>query len=175
MTAMSANAALFTPANVSLNGVGILGNTYNVTFKAYEEGFDAQSYQSLEDPGTLTFTSEGDARAAATAIEAEVAMRFGDPVFMYNEGGGNGTQTVFDQYNGYRIAYMVGQVTYNFITYKLADGGQSLIPFERGLGEGDYLALATFELAEVPLPAAVWLFGSALLGFSFFRKKGVRA
>ncbi|WXG58283.1 MAG: PEP-CTERM sorting domain-containing protein [Candidatus Sedimenticola sp. (ex Thyasira tokunagai)] len=174
MTAMSANAALFTPANVSLNGVGILGNTYNVTFKAYEEGFDAQSYQSLEDPGTLTFTSEGDARAAATAIETAVVTQFGNPFFLYNLGGGNSSQDPLDAYNGYRIAYqLLEDVSYNFITYTVMGGING--PFTRTPTEGDYLALASFELAEVPLPAAVWLFGSALLGFSFFRKKGVRA
>ncbi|MES9898853.1 MAG: PEP-CTERM sorting domain-containing protein [Sedimenticola sp.] len=168
MTAASASAALITS---QLNGVSILGNVYNVTFKADTGGYDYQSYNSLGEPAALEFTTEADANTAALAIAAAAGN-----TFLYNPGGGNGGSPtpIYDNYNGFRIAYMVDQATYNFITYKLVDG-LSTSSFNRTLDAGDYLSLATFELAEVPVPAAVWLFGSALLGFSFFRKKGVRA
>lgn len=165
MTAASASAALVT--SLPLNGVTILGHVYNVTFRADNRevtgpGTDYQSYNSLGGPEVPVFDSIHKAEAAITAITASAPAGFS-----YNVGA----QNIFGAANGYRVAYLVEAATYNYLTYLPGSGTfGGFTDISRSVD--NILSLATFELAEVPVPAAVWLFGSVLLGFGFFRKKG---
>ncbi|MES9905828.1 MAG: hypothetical protein ABW168_24545 [Sedimenticola sp.] len=178
LTAASASAALVTSP---LNGVTILGHVYNITFKADDTLYDdavaanlqlgaaLQSYNELVDPGVLMFAGSNStkAEAAAAAIGAHVGY---STTHIWNPGG---QLQGSPNYNRFRIAYLTDQVTYNFITYSPTHGVEyhTLVDVDAA----NHLSLASFELAEVPVPAAVWLFGSALLGFGFLRRKGVSA
>ncbi len=183
MTAASASAAL---VNSQLIGVNILGTIYNVTFWADDGGFDNQSVAdmavlepTLLDNANYIVTDIDNAWDVGDAIKLAGGTPYypTNPGFAYNPGGGNTADS--GNYSGFRLVTEISGGSYSYYTYNpntgMAFGGIGDVAFTDLLTADDSLSLATFELAEVPLPAAVWLFGSALVGFSFFRKKAVRA
>ncbi len=137
-----------------------------------QPGAALQSYSVLADPGVLMFAGldSTKAEAAAAAIGAHVGY---STTHIWNPGGQLPLGSPSHTYNRFRIAYLTDQATYNFITYAPYFGLEG--PHSALVDAPDHLSLASFELAEVPVPAAVWLFGSALLGFGFLRRKGVSA
>ncbi|MEL7450760.1 MAG: VPLPA-CTERM sorting domain-containing protein [Pseudomonadota bacterium] len=93
--------------------------------------------------------SMGTADAAGQLNGGELLIEFLVPPF-----SSNGAFVVFDLTTGN------GQVCLFFSTAGCIPGATEAVKFE-----------GSFELAAVPVPAAVWLMGSALLGFAGFGRR----
>ncbi len=158
----------------------ILGHVYNITFKADDTPYDLavaadlqpgaalQSYSVLADPGVLMFAGldSTKAEAAAAAIGAHVGY---STTHIWNPGGQLPLGSPSHTYNRFRIAYLTDQATYNFITYAPYFGLEG--PHSALVDAPDHCHSLHSSWRRCRYQAAVWLFGSALLGFGFLRRK----
>ena len=158
VVSFNVNATLLTH---NLDGVVIDGTTYNVTFVQDNGPSTENSYDAIDTswPGPLiTFTDDAAASAAVDAIL--IAAIAAGPNFDFTPAYSPGDGT-----DGFRVAYAVDGVNYEFI---LADNSATTLVVNRGSFSQNrtimnIYSFATFE-AVVPVPPAIWLFGSGLLG-----------
>lgn len=93
--------------------------------------------------------TNGTTDAANELASGEILIEFLVPPF-----SSNGAFVVFD------LATGNGQVCLFYTTAGCLPGATQAVAFE-----------GSFELAPIPVPAAVWLFGSALAGFAGLRRR----
>lgn len=169
---LSANAALVT----SISALDIDGTLYDVTLYdsdvyTFNELWDSDGDQTFGNDSSVFNTTPsfwGDASGAETAANAIVAAlestdwtnlddsswdRVGVPTGYF----GNGNLSAWGDTNGALTTDSVG----NF-----AKGPSSL---------GGGIAFASFQVSAVPVPAAIWLFGSGLLGLVGIARRKISA
>jgi len=175
-------AALVMPFSVnaafvsSISNLEISGSYYDVQF------YNTDSY---------TFNDLWDVDADKVFGEADGSIFNTAPTFWGDDSGAIAAATAIVDYLGSthwtnpnnttwdRVGVVTGYFSNgNVSVWGDIDGGlasDSITNFAKtpgGLGGG--IAMATFtEVSAVPLPAALWLFGPALLGFMGFRRKAV--
>jgi len=138
----------------TLNNVSILGATYDVTFLQDDASTETNSYDAILP--SITFTTQESATAAVNAILAATSSG-------YDYTPGNVSDVLGE--NGFRVPYNVSELDYDYMVGREIEGSQSLLgPFSVSRDFQNVYSFATFEVSQVPLPAAVWLFGSGLLG-----------
>ncbi len=145
----SANAATIVYSSedvvTGIGGLDIGGTLYNVDFEALG-GFSTFG-------GEVDFWSDGEeAFAASLAINATL-----------NSIGEELTITVN---NSFETFYLVNWGDGDFATENLRFGPWVVVEID-GPRNPDYVT----AWSVVPLPAAVWLFGSALAGLGWFRRR----
>jgi hypothetical protein len=152
--AISADAATLhysypgSPYVIAIENLDIGGTFYNVDF-------DADAYSTFGGDDEF-WTTEAEASAAVDAINA---LFVANSVYDVSNDGiddclGHGCYTVKFGPNSGVLAYELG----DWLNAG-AVGGSELDP------------LATAWTVAVPVPAAVWLFGSALAGLGWMRRK----
>lgn len=157
----------------------INGMSFDVSF---HEGV---SFNSLFDPdenGTLDTTPYfwGDMAGASAATTAVIAALGGDKrtTALHNPGGYLTSADVFfvpvaenDVRTTTIDAYGEGDwQTFSDYTYFLT-GNQSISKSIGINGFGSRYVYATFETSVVPVPAAAWLFASALFGLGLIKRR----
>lgn len=161
-------------------GLDILGTTYNVTFIN-----NGTTYDEFVSTYGQTFNTQGDARDAIAAINAELNAELTVP---------NSVGDSFGFDNEYYIPYYAAtddvRAARSFIdingTYALMpddmwnlfDSDVNSIANPAGRWNGDWDVdrdtdpnIPWAHFTPVPVPAAVWLLGSGLLGIVGLRKK----
>lgn len=134
---------------------------FNVTDAGFFNISAVESFLSLTDPFIYLFASPA---SVGTFIESDDDGGFGDNSFIdrnLNIG-----------------SYVLAVSTYNFSLAEAINGYNGSVNF---LNDGDVeITISSHDgVAEfgnpsaVPVPAAAWLFGSALMGFAGFRRKSV--
>jgi len=158
---LSANAALVT----SISALDIGGTLYDVTFHhsdsiTFNDLWDSNGDKTFGNDASVFSTAPtfwGDASGAETAANA-IVTALGTIDWTHP------TNDTFD-----RVAVPTGYFSngnlsvYGDSQNALAtDGVTNYAMGPNSLGGG--VAIASFQVAAVPVPAAVWLFGSGLLG-----------
>lgn len=134
---------------------------FNVTDAGFFKISAVESFLSLTDPYIYLFSSPA---SIGTFIESDDDGGFGDNSFIdrnLNIG-----------------SYVLAVSSYNFSLAEAINGYNGSVNF---INDGDvkvtissHNGVAEFSNpSAVPVPAAAWLFGSALLGFAGFRRKSV--
>jgi hypothetical protein len=142
---------------------------------------------AVPEPGCLIPSSEGG--VADAAADAGVNLgHSGDPAYDTADFGFTGVGSPDGSPGNVRVDYVLPSsravVTANGTYLEMADGGVFWIDPETGVP--DDIALTSFptsdhhlvwvdlQLTPVPVPAALPLFGSALAGLGWFRRRGQR-
>ena len=160
-----------------IEGIDILGTTYNVAFvngnSSYNDVFD----------GSLTFTNQTDAYAAVNAINAELNTAVsGDKVAWLVEDGGTE--------NEFYLPYLIGPNpltsdvrsvrSYNDpdavptdadYSWDIINSAYSNHNFDWEFQREQGSVIPWAVVTPVPVPAAVWLLGSGLIGLVGIRKR----
>ena len=122
--------------------------TYNVTFE----------YGSYT--GSFDFTSSGDASSAADAIVGE--LNTDTNISMVTDDGSNITSVFYIPYEVIGVGTKYRQIKSDYGTSWSNEGSVNNV----------FIADSMFaRLMPVPIPAALWLFGSGLLGIVGIRRK----
>jgi hypothetical protein len=129
-----------------------LGGGFDLTYDAAVLSLDSWTYAAIGDPMLL-----GPANTAPGSI---IAIAFGD-------------------FTGVTGPALVGTASFSAIGAGLADFGMS----DNGFPAGPFLDLTTYipmtvaynssalEVTTVPVPAAIWLFGSGLSGLIWMKRR----
>ncbi|MEW8337308.1 MAG: hypothetical protein AB2558_00835 [Candidatus Thiodiazotropha sp.] len=121
---------------------------------------ETETYNHVNDPGTFTdtgtFTLLADSPISVSLVDNEIGSTFGPILdvssFTVTSGGFTAT---FDDLTSH--VFSLGNLVAD--TYTLTFNGTS---------NGFAGAVYDVTVSAVPVPAAVWLFGSALVGFATF-------
>ena len=166
--AAQTTAATFTYSGDQLtgvNGVEVLGGTWGVTF--HDGSFDAvDNLYGLSTP----FFTPAESEALTNALAADMSALAGvlDPEDVYGCSNFNVscaivTPYTFTTFGGDLVDDM--RVTGYAVTVTPTNSisGINTATATRDV-DYDSILYATWEVSAVPIPAAVWLFGSGLLG-----------
>ena len=134
---------------------------FNVTDAGFFNITAAEGFLDLTDPFIYLFSSPA---SVGTFIESD-------------NNGGSGNNSFIDR-NLNIGSYVLAVSSFNFSLSEAISGYNGSVNF---INDGDVTVTISSQngIAEfgnpsaVPVPAAAWLFGSALLGFAGFRRKSV--
>lgn len=183
--ACALNLAVFAPASnaalvTNINGLLIDGTLYDVTFHSNGGGQTGVSFNGLwdgddnqmfgSDSSTFDtmptfFGDEAGANLAAIAIAAAL-------------GGVNTTSNNSDRF---AVPFMFASITSGTVVRSRIDGNtdsmtDTITEGAIAVGTGPARApFVSFTPTVVPVPAAVWLFGSGLIGLIGLARRKVRA
>lgn len=160
--AISSTAAAFPSQNSNCNGchtTGVTGGSISV---------DPSIDLGIGDTGVVTFTLSGIPNTAAIALFGMDASGLdaiiGTPDnWGFNSGGDNPlvSDLLGMAATTYDLTFDVGPGASLGTTYSI----EVLFAGPDGTGgNGRWLDISSFDVTVVPIPAAVWLFGSGLLG-----------
>ena len=184
--ATSVNATLLTFDDIAgeniQNSVGNLDNTYNgfnfsytldsldLVDSHWNYGAHSGEFGILNNYGGVGIVTE--ATGADFTFDGLWAKKW------YTAPESGGTDSVFGTLSGYNDGSLVWEVATSLNgSYEFYDAQLGLID-ELRLGFGGIFLvddLALNEVSAVPVPAAAWLFGSALLGFFGFSRRKASA
>lgn len=147
--------------NVNILQIDALGLTLNGGTLALFE--DAAAIQTLDSGlilgsagGRFEFNENFDGSYTVTSVVGDISQ---DSIVI----GGNQFVLAVNWGSGY--------VSDSAVTQNAADPTSYLIDFDDGINTGTTLAV---DVSEVPLPAAFWLFGAALLGLMPLQRSAMR-
>jgi hypothetical protein len=148
---------------IGITDLDIGGTLYNVTFAS--DSLAVRVYG--EFPGTFTFTTEEDAQAAVDAIVAalndSVAQLVGDETTLDVDPLARSFNVGYDSADifGAKVALIVAG---DYVSDTWSDAGADSLGYN--IDQRTYAVLQ-----PVPIPAAAWLFGSALIGLAGIARK----
>ena len=151
-----------TPKLLSIKGIDVDGTFHDVTFI---DGYWDNSWSTTEELGM-------NASNTIDALLSELENMQTDGIISYagdlvgisatwaniytGTGYGNGDPTYVDAYVG---QWLQNPNQFNNLGFAATD-----VSYTLDTGSNDYSTWAVWEVSEVPIPAAVWLFGSGLIG-----------
>lgn len=158
---MSVEAALVAQ---SISNVEILGVTYDVTLWQDDDGYTGfdQVYGVSTMTSDLTFTGYNDAYAAAQVLTDYALANQID-------------LSPFSSFNAAVVAYGATPDGYDYVVAYPSCCTSPTGPWEDYTRAGEYSvgSYAQFTISQVPVPATAWLFGSALMGLHWLRRKPI--
>jgi hypothetical protein len=138
-----------------INSAPNQGSSFSLLFGA-TLNYDGSSFS-----GTASVNADG---TAAGLLAGGITDQYTGSWFSHASVTGNSLTSLIDGQNGSILSYMLygqglvmfgGQTTTNF---------HSPLPGAERLLQNELTFLANDQVSQVPVPAAVWLFGSALMG-----------
>jgi len=156
---MGAEAAL---VSQTISNVEILGVTYDVTLWQDDDGISGfdQVYGAATMTSDLTFTSYEGAYAAAQVLTDYALANQID-------------LSPYSTFNAAVVAYGADPDGYDYVVAYPSCCATPTGPWENYTRAGEYSvgSYAQFTISQVPVPAAAWLFGSALMGMGWLRRR----
>lgn len=172
----SSNAAFVS----SINNLDIAGTLYDVTLW---DSAGAESFNTLWDANNDKTVGDGSLGTAPTFWGNSSGAETAALAVMTYLGTDSWTESVNTSWDRVAVAYDFwgngnlkawgdsnGSLTTDSLT------ATTLSPSTTGAGGNSYayLSFTEADVPAIPLPAALWLFGPALLGFMGFRRKALK-
>ena len=156
------------------SNVDIGGSLYDVVF---EDGSCVSLFDGCDDPADFTFITEADANAASLALLEQVFIDGGLGLFDSNPMNTKGCESNF-----LCVAYtpfdLSGTSVLAFVAVNFNSSGTdsaSGVAWFDAASINQTTLNSTFAIwspvSAVPVPAAIWLFGTALIGLVGFGKR----